>query len=252
LCGDKAVEIGISCKESEGQVNLIKVIFVAVVGAALGFGQAGQDQKPPEEKVAKPDAKKPASAAKKPNPGGKSEGIQVHGHWVLEARNPDGTLGSRKEFENTFLVGPASGGNALATILAGGASVGGWYVEVEVAGCSPTCPNFTLAQAPAICAGPFVPPGSTCTSSLTAVVGGINLNQLTLQGTSVPVANAATVPTVFTGLLTCDPGLTPAACLAGGSGLKPWFFTTATGVNFSVLAGQTITATVTLTFAPGA
>jgi hypothetical protein len=226
-------------------MNLSKVIFVAVVCAALGFGQAQQDQKPSEEKVAKPDAKKPA--AEKPEPGGKSEGIKVHGHWMLEARNPDGTLASRKEFENALVTGVGSGSNALATVLAGGASVGGWYVELAAV-CSPACPNLTIAQSPAICAGPVAPPGSSCTSSLTAVVGGSNLNQLTLQGTSAPVANVGTILIVQTTLLTCNPGLTPAACLAGGTGLEPWSFTSALANNFSVQAGQTITATVTLTF----
>ena len=32
--------------------------------------------------------------------GGPQEGIKVHGHWVVEISNPDGTLADRREFEN--------------------------------------------------------------------------------------------------------------------------------------------------------
>ena len=30
------------------------------------------------------------------------EGIEVHGHWTIEVRNPDGSLDERYEFENAL------------------------------------------------------------------------------------------------------------------------------------------------------
>jgi len=231
-------------------MNLSKVIFVAVVCAALGFGQAAQDQKPSGEKVAKPDTKKPA-AAEKPEPGGKSEGIKVHGHWMLEVRNPDGTLASRKEFENSLITsGDGNGSRALTAVLAGGAAVAGWYVELQLAApgnpsCTSTspCQAIVIAQAAATCG---LTSALSCSPSLTAVVGGTGA-QLILQGTSAAVGSAGTIPSVYTALITCNPGLTPAACQAGGAGYTQWAFTSATQ-TLSVQAGQTITATVTFSF----
>jgi len=34
--------------------------------------------------------------------GGMLEGIKVHGHWVIEVRNPDGRLVQRRDFENSL------------------------------------------------------------------------------------------------------------------------------------------------------
>ena len=45
---------------------------------------------------------------------GPQEGIKVHGHWVIDVRNPDGTLASHAEFENALMP---SGAETLARIL---------------------------------------------------------------------------------------------------------------------------------------
>ena len=56
-----------------------------------------------------------AAAAPKPGPVGEEaetpaandaahQGIHVHGHWVLQVKNPDGTLGERREFENSLVT----------------------------------------------------------------------------------------------------------------------------------------------------
>src|SRR5688500_397291 len=45
--------------------------------------------------------------------GGPQEGITVHGRWVVEVRNPDGTLASRTEFNNAL----ASGSQNLVAML---------------------------------------------------------------------------------------------------------------------------------------
>jgi hypothetical protein len=55
-----------------------------------------------------------------------SQGVKVHGHWVIEVRNADGTLHVRREFENAFV-----GQRILAYVLSGQAAMGGWLVVVS-------------------------------------------------------------------------------------------------------------------------
>ena len=54
------------------------------------------------------------------------EGITVHGHWVIDVRNPDGTLSSHVEFENDLVP---TGAGTLAMLLGRTASeVRGWTI----------------------------------------------------------------------------------------------------------------------------
>ena len=91
----------------------------AIAGLALGlvFGLALDGSR--EEAATGPVAR---------SSGGPSEGIKVHGHWVLEVRDPDGTLVSRREFDNAL---ESEGGESLAMFLAREVSVGLWRVKVE-------------------------------------------------------------------------------------------------------------------------
>src|SRR5882672_10037912 len=45
---------------------------------------------------------------------GQKEGVKVHGHWIIEVKNPDGTRAQYREFDNHLL---AEGGAALSAIL---------------------------------------------------------------------------------------------------------------------------------------
>jgi len=63
-----------------------------------------------------------------PTASAQNEGIKVHGDWVIEVRNPDGTLASRAEFQNA-LEWP--GGVALARLLARDPVVPGrWQIRL--------------------------------------------------------------------------------------------------------------------------
>ena len=57
--------------------------------------------------VAKPAAKAVESAM--PN-SANQQGIKVHGHWVLQVKNADGTLGERREFDNSLVTSTATSG----------------------------------------------------------------------------------------------------------------------------------------------
>jgi hypothetical protein len=62
------------------------------------------------------------------------EGIKVHGHWVLQVKNADGTLGERREFENSL----ADGGAFLIGVLAGGLVPGDYAIQLAGTAC-PAC-----------------------------------------------------------------------------------------------------------------
>jgi len=62
------------------------------------------------------------SPAKPSAPKGDFEGIKVHGHWVIEVKNPDGKVVTRREFENAI---QPFGATYLAALLAGNNSPGG-------------------------------------------------------------------------------------------------------------------------------
>ena len=59
---------------------------------------------------------------------GPSEGIKVHGDWVIEVRQPDGTLVQRREFENELMT---NGREALMNILARKDIVDLWKITLS-------------------------------------------------------------------------------------------------------------------------
>lgn len=87
---------------------------LAAVALALGLVLAGEPAARADTGAAQPDAT--------------SGGIQVHGHWTIEVRNPDGSLASRREFENALV--PGEGDAALARMFNRNQMNWKWVVEV--------------------------------------------------------------------------------------------------------------------------
>lgn len=123
-----------------------QAVRLAVILALVGSpGSATWAQGPAAESGAVSSAKnvsaatptKGARAAGKPT-GGQQEGIKVHGHWVIEVRNPDGSLVKRHEFENA-LVNSA----VLPKILAHGGSFAQWAVQLIGVGANQPCDFIT-------------------------------------------------------------------------------------------------------------
>jgi hypothetical protein len=170
---------------------------MTVACAALGFGQNKQEATPA----------KSAAAAERKHAGGKDERVKVHGHWVLEIRNPDGSLAQRKELENALVVG---GRGALAQLLNGGAVVGGWYIvlQPQPQGASS---GIAIAQNAQVCAANLLQLAASCSPSLTISLSP-DSTQLILQGTSAPVASNVPITQVGAYLLTCPPGTPYATC----------------------------------------
>jgi len=67
------------------------LILALSMSALLAFGQAKKDGEQPDQNHKKSDS------------GGKNEGIKVHGHWVIDVKNPDGSLAGHRDFENSRL-----------------------------------------------------------------------------------------------------------------------------------------------------
>ena len=86
------------------------------------------------------------------------EGIKVHGHWTIDIRQPDGTLATHREFENSLItVVPSSnlnyqsGNLLLASILRDPQpSAGSWYIVLgaDVGVQSPCDESFTGRVSP--------------------------------------------------------------------------------------------------------
>jgi len=116
-----------------GAIGLLAVLAIAPTGLAqqAALVQPGGTVQAAQPGVADAALKTKAadeeeSASGKPG----SEGIKVHGHWVLQVKNPDGTLGERREFNNSLVTsgGMMTGDQLLAALLSGNGSSGGMAI----------------------------------------------------------------------------------------------------------------------------
>jgi hypothetical protein len=197
-----------------------RLILVLSMSAVLAFGQAKQDRVQPDQKHEKADS------------GGKNEGIKVHGQWVLEIKNPDGSLDSRHEFENSLVTG---GQGALASLLLGSFATG-WYIELGLNAANGfPFGTFPDIQQPSLTC---LPTQLYCNNTLTVQPGAGN--QVVLQG-SMAIPTALTLISVSTNLYTCPPAP------PNIHNCPVWGFTSA-NTSLSVQQGQVITATVTISF----
>jgi hypothetical protein len=176
-----------------------------------------------------------------PTGNGSHEGIKVHGHWTIEVRNPDGSVVTRREFENSLV---STGSPALVALLSQQATMGIWYVQlVPSAGVALTI--FELGGSP-------TPPGTS--NNLVVTNGGTSL---TLSG-SVTTSSAVQIATVQTLLFTCVATAAAASCGAGGIGgtsanpllfgNKPLLFTQTSPPPVSVQNGQIVQVSVVISF----
>jgi hypothetical protein len=135
------------------------------------------------------------------------EGISLHGHWVLEVKNPDGKLAARREFDNSLVIkGTATAGNSgdqlLALLLAGVVTPG----DPAIAFISGNILNGTDIST--LCISRL--PNLTCD---VFYAGGVS----SLFNPAVLSTNANTTP-LLTGAATWTPGLTSTAVLPAGPG----------------------------------
>jgi hypothetical protein len=233
--------------------------------------------------VSQPKAELTETAAGEAKPAQSGhEGITVHGHWVIDVRNPDGSLAQHREFENSLING---GPQVLSQMLAGAVVPGNWAVLLGPSSGNGPCSNTyvptggTTSTASEICevvqSLTTAPGVGDCQQNLCAVgltVTGPQTTAVLLSGTIVS-NQTGTIGAVSTTLAYCinqnvaAGGFTitptpyivsPAACVTAATQASPFTSTTLTTVlkpgatptpnPIPVTAGQTILASVTISF----
>lgn len=206
--------------------NLLLILFVVVMlTISLGACDNSTGNNNETEESTTADTEVDSSS------GSPQESIEVHGHWILEVRNPDGSLVERREFENALT---ASGANVLIKVLSREKTIGGWMIQVSGSP-QPLVPN-TIVEA----SYPF-PAGAT-TLTVTASPPGPIADKLVLTGTAVATADGY-IAQVYTQV-----GLLPEAAPWDTYG-NIWGFTEfnlASPVELST--GQHVLITVEITF----
>ncbi len=180
-------------------------------------------------------------------PDGVNDGIQVHGRWTVRVTEPDGTLVSLTEFDNS--LDSQWGAQILSNFLAHVWSPGVW--RIRLLGSDRPCNTGSALQECEI----WELPSSDFTVSnsdwrfgelsVTAPTSGPNDGALVLSGTAT-VANATTITDVETGVRGCAPSVAPADADCGGSILTFTSKTLSPGVP--VLSGQAVNVTVVISF----
>jgi hypothetical protein len=135
------------CPAGVAQQAAAKPVAVAAVSPQTAAVYTGAKRMAEEEETAKPS-----------KPG--SEGIKVHGHWVIDVRNADGTLVRHKDFENSLVtqgIGTASGDQLMAGLLSGNVTAG----DPAIAFVSTLGPAAT-ANDPTTYCGPYAATGGYC------------------------------------------------------------------------------------------
>lgn len=219
----------------------------------------------------------------KPSGDGKHEGIKVHGHWTIEVRDPNGTLVTHREFENSLvsiagcLFPPTAtspptpftpcAATFLLSVLARQASVSFWSVQL-------LDPSSTLTTAVFL-------PGGCCTIAepgLSGITQDLNYapfngwtfdlmvvpnwaNGTLVLGGSGTVTGAGNIGAVGTNIIICPANTAPSSpCIAySGSigpgavagniiGFFPFTFASLPSPPISVQTGQTVAVTVNISF----
>jgi hypothetical protein len=80
----------------------------------------------------------PRGAKESKPAGGTQEGVHVQGQWTIEVRNPDGTLVTHREFENSLTP---DGGDYLVGLLSQSSVPRFWSVWFNYISLAPPCPN---------------------------------------------------------------------------------------------------------------
>jgi hypothetical protein len=124
---------------------LAAVFALVLSGSSVGRSQSSATS--PAVPAAAPAKAAPAAQAEQSvmpgrrQPGGTHEGIKVHGHWMIEVRNPDGKLVSHTEFENSL---QSTGADILTGLLSGQYVPGGFQIVFNTS----VTPSYGLPAVP--------------------------------------------------------------------------------------------------------
>lgn len=267
-------------------VSILGLASVARVGAQTSEPATRvqsplvQEQQRPLSLTASRTAESKDAAEKTTGKPGKAapQGIKVHGHWIIDVRNPDGTVAEHRDFQNSL----EDNGLSLANILAGRWTAGEWalltihYADNDPSPCGQaTCVLSQFAD------GMFVNAvhdscanggGFQCFSGLNVAVGtfakGNGVGYSLIVSGQFTASSTGTIGRVSATLANCAPssgtGLSatpPSNCAsrtnldasvvpgkAPGAYNVSGFSGTALASPVQVTAGQTVALSVTYTF----
>ncbi len=241
--------------KNAGSLNrVIQAGLISLFLAPLTLSAGGQQVAPAQTLPLNPPAAVPfvgdtPSTPRKPG----SEGITIHGHWIMNVVNRDGSIAEHRDFENALV--PQQGGSVIAGLLLGTFSP--QTFDVVLAGTGKTALLYLSGQT---CPQVFANFHGDCSPTLTEALGPGGYS-VVLQSTYTPAA-AVTITTVSTNLGTCPTTAPPnvvsaATCQATTSGPIPgaggayvgiFNFTAATIPDLTVASGQSLAVTVTISF----
>jgi hypothetical protein len=194
-------------------------------------------------------------AQERPSPPANREGITVHGHWVIQVENPDGTVAVRREFENALMN---TGRSLLAAVLGHESSVGWWRINIQnstPAGSVGGPCNFNGAESSCDIwedVPNFNPETSRNSKTLIVSVpkdaNGFPVGTLELSG-SIVASRTSGIGFVTTSFRYCFASVSPQACSTNqaGSGEAP-LTSKQLPSSIPVAAGQVVRVWVTLSF----
>ncbi|MGA8408243.1 MAG: hypothetical protein WB680_13780 [Candidatus Acidiferrales bacterium] len=262
------VENGKFAAATRRALSALATLALVLAGAAAARAQSASSSAAVQSaKSAAPSAASAGATAKAAtNPtaasapsGGLNTGIQIHGHWKIVVRNPDGTVATRREFENSLTY---PGAYLLQNFLGGTLTPGAWAIGLgaQLPGDTGPCTNsFTItnSQTPSpvssgsciiaeptgqylngsVCAGnaPACQPNltrqqrtfQTTTQSLNGPLGTVLVSRVVsssgfeLTGTAA-ASSSGTIDTVATLVMECAPiGTSYAADPNGNYNLPP-------------------------------
>ena len=201
-----------------------------------------------------------AVAAESPNPAKPaSEGIKVHGLWVIDVKNPDGTLAEHRVFENSL-----QDSNTLVGLLGGYYVAGDFGIRLGYQTSPSICPtsscyivqSTTTQLGTDVCGAGNCQLGLTKTVNLYNGVGAPTAPSLVLAG-QYTALQTGTVGQVGTNIGRCGSAAgpasttTPSACpsIPSGSPLVSDYLFTGTYITpIPVSSGQIVQVSVTITF----
>jgi len=195
---------------------------------------------------------------------GLNQGIKMHGHWIIDIKNADGSLAHHHEFENSIQY---DGQNYLIGLMSGYGAAGLWEIYFSSVGAMASTSPCNTATYPycAIVASTTAQPGLFICNGLYTCATGLTITPtfgvgptLTLAG-SIVATQAGSIGFVGTGMSACGGAaegngfpasistVTPAACYTSTT---TSFSGTATSTTLAspipVASGQIIQVTVVL------
>lgn len=178
--------------------------------------------------------------------GGPREGVKVHGHWTIDVRNPDGTLASHRDFENSL---QSPGAKTLVGSLSRSSVTGLWAVQLQSSTGAP-CNSTSVCLLSEPAEASFTTADSF-NLAVSAPTSGPNSGKLVLAG-SVTVSASAVLINVATTVDVCAVGVDATACnfakiLTPTTG-SPFFTSALITTPVSVVPGQLVQVTVVISF----